>query len=115
MVICDFTWSITDRGFSGSEAVHVSSGRPCRKVIVRHRRILRVYASLLKIVTVALFPLLKISFFSRFDVLHVDLNEVVSVWPGMLVHKAEGVEKLVDRGHQAHLETATETGTFERK
>ena len=71
-------------------------------------RILGVDASLLEVVTVALFPLGKVSFFSRFDVVHVDLNEVVSVRPGMLVHKAEGVEEFVDRGHQAKLKTFAE-------
>ena len=67
-------------------------------------RILGVDAIFLKVVTVALFPLLKVPFLSRFDVLHVDVNEVVPVWPGMLMDKAEGVEKLVDRGHQVILE-----------
>ena len=68
-------------------------------------RVLGVDAPLLEEVAVALFPLLKVPFLSRFDVLRVDVNEVVPVRPRMLMDEAKGVEKLVDRGHQVILET----------
>ena len=71
-------------------------------------RILGVDAIFFKVVAVALFPLLKVPCLSRFDVVHVDVNEVVPVRPRMLVHEAEGVEKLMDRGHDVILETFSE-------
>ena len=75
----------------------------------------RVDAVLFIVVTVSSHSLSEVPLLARLDVVSVDGNEAVPVRPGVLMHKAEGVEKLVDRGHQAHLETATETGTFERK
>ena len=95
----------------GDHVLDVVLGEISRPVM-QHRqdvvgRVLGVDAPLLEEVAVALLPLLKVPFLSRFDVLHVDVNEVVPVWPGMLVDKAEGVEKLVDRGHQVILETFT--------
>ena len=46
-------------------------------------------------------PLLKVSLLAGHNVVGVDGDEVVPVRPRMLVHKAEGVQKLVDWGHQA--------------
>ena len=70
----------------------------------------RVDTVLISGVTESSRPLLKVPLFTRFDVVHVDLNEVVSVRPRVLVHKPEGVQKLVDWRHQAQVETATEIG-----
>ena len=63
---------------------------------------------LLKEVAGAVRSLLKVLLLSRFDVVIVDQDEVVPVRPRVLVHKAESVEQLVDRGCQARVETNAE-------
>ena len=68
----------------------------------------RVNATLLEEIAVALLPLVEISFPSGQNVFGIDFNEVISVRPRMLVHEAEGVGKLVDRGHHVILETFSE-------
>ena len=71
-------------------------------------RVLRVHRSLLKEVAGAVRSLLKVLLLSRLDVVIVDRDEVVPVRPCVLVHKAESVEQLVDRGCQARVETNAE-------
>ena len=65
-----------------------------------------VDAALGKEVAVALLSLNKVLLGSQLDVLLVKGDEVVSVWPGVLVDKSEGVKQLVHRNHQASIETA---------
>ena len=60
------------------------------------------------VVSGALHSLFKILFLPRLDVVKVDRDEVVPVRPCVLVHKAESVKQLVDRGCQARVETAAE-------
>ena len=51
---------------------------------------------------------LKVLLLPKLDVVGVDRDEVVPVRPGVLVHEAESVKQLVDRGCQAKVETNTE-------
>ena len=48
---------------------------------------------------------LKVLLLPKLDVVGVDRDEVVPVRPRVLVHEAESVEQLVDRGCQARVET----------
>ena len=52
-----------------------------------------VDTAFLEVVAVALFPLLEVAFLPGHNVLGVDRNEVISVRPCVLVHKAEGVQQ----------------------
>ena len=61
----------------------------------------RVDTVLPKEVTESSRPLLKVSLLADLNVVGVDGDEAVPVRPRVLVHKAEGVQKLVDWGHQA--------------
>ena len=56
-------------------------------------------------------PLPEVTLLAGHYVVGVDGDEAVSVRPRVFMDKAEGVQKLVDRGHQAQIETATETGS----
>ena len=72
----------------------------------------RVDSVLSEEVTESSHPLPEVPLLAGLDVVGVDGDEAVPVRPRMLVHEAEGVEKLVDWRHQAQIETATETGQF---
>ena len=61
----------------------------------------RVDTVLPKEVTESSRPLLKVSLLAGHNVVGVDGDEVVPVRPRVLMHKAEGVQKLVDWRHQA--------------
>ena len=61
----------------------------------------RVDTVLISGVTEPSCPLLKVSLLADLNVVGVDGDEAVPVRPRLLVHKAEGVQKLVDWGHQA--------------
>ena len=63
---------------------------------------------LLKEVAGAVRSLLKVLLLPKLDVVGVDRDEVVPVRPRVLVHEAESVKQLVDRGCQARVETNTE-------
>ena len=70
----------------------------------------RVDRVLFEEVTESSHPLPEVPLLAGLDVVGVYGDEAVPVRPRMLVHEAEGVEKLVDWRHQAQIETATETG-----
>ena len=63
---------------------------------------------LLKEVAGAFWSLLKVLLLPRLDVVNVNRDEVVPVRPGVLVHEAESVKQLVNRGCQARVETNAE-------
>ena len=60
------------------------------------------------VVSGALRSLFKILFLPRLDVVNVDRDEIVPVRPCVLVHEAESVKQLVDRGCEARVETNAE-------
>ena len=70
--------------------------------------VLGVHAPFLKEVAVAPRPLLEVPLVSRLYVVGVDVDEAVPVRPGVLMHKPEAVEDLMDRGHHAVRETVAE-------
>ena len=72
------------------------------------RRVLAVDITLLKEITGAMLSYLKVLLLPKLDVVGVDRDEVVHVRPGVLVHEAESVKQLMDRGCQARVETGAE-------
>ena len=61
----------------------------------------RVDTAFPEVVTESSCPLQKVPLLAGLNVVGVDGDEAVPVRPRVLVHKAEGVQKLVDWGHQA--------------
>ena len=61
----------------------------------------RVDTVLPEVVTEPSRPLLKVSLLADLNVVGVDGDEAVPVRSRVLVHEPKGVQKLVDRGHQA--------------
>ena len=51
---------------------------------------------------------LKVLLLSKLDVVGINRDEVIPVWPRVLVHEAKSVKQLVYRGCQARVETAAE-------
>ena len=52
---------------------------------------------------------LKVFLFARHNVFKVDGDEVVPVWPSVLMHEAQSVKQLMDWSHQTRIETGTAT------
>ena len=79
----------------------------------RARCIHGIHCVFLKEVTEALRSLLKVSLLSCLDIVKVDGDKSVPVWPCMLVDKAESMDQLVNGSHEAFIKTATVEGECE--